>query len=65
MTDDELKRHIAKMYYMMGKFCKNEYDMIMEDINDFDRLISKHGYELLDGNTGEKYQLVLELKKVD
>ena len=64
MSDDILlKQTIAEMYEMMGKTCKKSSAVINRNLDSYNINEAKVGYEAIVGN--DKYQLVLELKKVE
>jgi hypothetical protein len=65
MTDEIIKQGIAKMYYSMSRACKRHSRAIEENIEEFNISDLKMGYELVDEEKNIKYQLVLELKKVE
>lgn len=64
MEEIELKKGIAQMYYAMSRACRRHCEAIEEDYERFYPSDMKLGYELYDKGK-VKYQLVLELKKVE
>ena len=55
---------IARMYYAMSRACRRHCEAIEEDYDGFIPSDMKMGYEIYDKGK-VKYQLVLELKKVE
>ena len=64
MEELEIKKAIAQMYYAMSRACRRHCEAIEDDYDGFVPSDMKMGYELYDKGEA-KYQLTLELKKVD
>lgn len=65
MIDEKrIKKGIAMMYYKMGKDCIKTSEAIKEDLDKYVITERKTGV-VLEVVDGRKYQLILELKRVD
>ena len=65
MTDEkDVKKGIAMMHYKMGEYCIKTSEAIEEDLDKYVITGRKTGSEL-EVADGRKYQLILELKRVD
>lgn len=64
MTEScDIKKGIAKMYYMMGRACQRQAEAIESDIDGYVINDLKMGYEFVIDN-GKTYQLICELKEL-
>lgn len=64
ITENDIKKGISNMYYVMSKTCKRISDEIEKDLDNYTIQNQRiQGFEL-ECAGGKKYQLVLELKEV-
>ena len=63
VSEIEVKKGIIRMYEGMERFCRLHSECAKENIDEFEIKDLKNGYEFKTVD-GDKYQLVLELKKV-
>jgi hypothetical protein len=64
IDEKDIKKGIGMMYYRMGKCCIKTSEAIEEDLDKYVITERKMGNELKVAD-GRKYQLILELKRVD
>lgn len=64
IDEKDIKKGIAMMYYRTGKCCIKTSEEIKEDLDKYVITERKTGIEL-EVADGRKYQLILELKRVE
>ena len=63
MTESyDVKKGIAKMYFMMGRACQRQAEAIENDVDGYVINDLKMGCEFI--NNGKTYQLICELKEL-